>query len=177
MENTPIDFSTLYRLIPDTPDKNPFYIGDTRKTVGVFTMFCTRKKMVPANIKEFTGYKDVSDLLPEGHLINYRQIWSISYDHFLDDAGDLHNRLILELTKDRNAFDIPIVRMIIEKPMNMILCPDSEIIQLSIDDYRVDGWEQGNFKIYNAEMDTDWEILCEAIIFERGTQKPNFIAN
>ena len=131
--------------------------------------------MIPANIKTFPGYKEVEDLLPDGHLINYKQIWSVKYDHYLDESGDLFNRLILELTQDQQAYDIPIIRMIIEKPRNMILCPDIEIIQLSIDDYRIDDWEQGNFKIYGAEMDSNWEIFCEKIIFERGAQRPDFM--
>ena len=114
-------------------------------------------------------------MLPDGHLINYKQIWSVKYDHYLDESGDLFNRLILELTQDQQAYDIPIIRMIIEKPRNMILCPDIEIIQLSIDDYRIDDWEQGNFKIYGAEMDSNWEIFCEKIIFERGAQRPDFM--
>lgn len=131
--------------------------------------------MVPANIKKFSGYKDVADLLPDAHLINYKKIWSIRYDHLLDDAGDLYCQLVLELTQDRNAYDIPIVRIIFKKPTGMILCPDNDIIQLSIDDYRIDGWEHGNFKVYDAEMDTDWELFCETIHFERGQQKPMFI--
>ncbi len=131
--------------------------------------------MVTANIKQFLGYKEVADLLPDGHLIHYKQIWSLRYDHFWDNAGDLQNQLILELTRDRYAYDIPIVRMIFKKPTNMILCPNKNIIQLSIDDYRIDGWELGNFKVYDAEMDTDWELFCKDIIFERGRQKPTFI--
>ncbi len=128
--------------------------------------------MVPANIKEFLGYPDVADLLSEGHLLNFKQVWSLTYGHFLDESGELQSKLILELTKDRDAYDIPTIRIILEKPTNMNIFPDSDIIQLSIDDYRIDGWERGNFSIYDAEMDTDWEIFCEGIVFERGKQLP-----
>ena len=131
--------------------------------------------MVPVNIKKCSGYNDVADLLPDGLLIKYKQVWSIRYDHLLDESGDLYCQLILELTQDRKAYDIPIVRIIFEKPTGMILCPGNDLVQLSIDDYKIDGWEHGNFKVYDAEMDTDWELFCEAIHFERGRQKPRFI--
>ena len=131
--------------------------------------------MVPANIKEFLGYQDVADLLPDGHLIDYKHVWSLYYRHSLDDSGDLFCQLILELTKDRNAYDIPVVRIILEKPTNISLFPDTAITQLSIDDYKIDGWERENFRIYDAEMDSNWEIFCEGIVFERGRQKPDFM--
>ena len=130
--------------------------------------------MTPVNIELLPGYNEISDLLPDGNISNYKQVWSLRFKHNLDESGDLYKELILELTNDREAYDIPIITIIIESPEDMNLFPNLEITQLSIDDYKVDGWSNGNYKIYDAEQDTDWEIYCMGISFKRGRQLPEF---
>jgi len=130
--------------------------------------------MIPVNLKSLPGYSEISDLAPDGHLVHYKQVWSLNFHHELDDTGDLCQELIIELTKDREAYDVPTIKMIIKSPRNMRLFPSWNIVQLSIDDYKVDGWSNGNYHIYDAEQDTDWEIYCMDISFERGRQLPEF---
>lgn len=123
-------------------------------------------------IKSIPGYSEVADLLPDGHLLTYKQVWSLNFCHFLTHSGDLASQLSVELTTNRDAYDIDTVIITFENPSGVKLYPNWDIIQLTIDDCKIDGWEQKNYHVYDAEMDTDWELYCERITFKRGKQTP-----
>ena len=133
--------------------------------------------MIPVNLRLLPGYNDISDLIPDGHLLHYKQVWSLNFRHELDESGDLCKALIIELTKDRDAYDVPTIKLVINTPRDMRLFPNSNISQLSIYDYEVDGWSNASYLIYDAEQDTDWNIYCVGISFERGRQLPEFRSN
>jgi hypothetical protein len=128
--------------------------------------------MKPIDIKKIEGYSNIEDLIPERNFLKYTQLWSMDYTHFMDESGDIKRRLIIELCKDLNEYEKPTIKIILDEPQYMNLCPNNEICGLVIAEMITPGHKASPFlQLYDDEI-SDWKITFKKIRFDRGEQKP-----
>ena len=129
--------------------------------------------MTHADLTKIEGWDAIRELIPEGDFLRFTEIWSLRLEHYLDPAGDLRRQLILELCRDVYEYGAPTVRITMDQPGKMDVCPNSQIRGLGIDDFRQEGWEHTSYHLYDYEG-SDWDVYCEGIAFSRGSQIPPY---
>jgi len=108
--------------------------------------------MLPVDIKKIEGYSKISDLIPEGNFLRYTEVWSVTFTHFLDEVGDVKQRIVIELCEDLNGYDKLTIQIIMDEPWNINLCPNDQILGLTIEDFTLQGYEKPNLRLYDYEM-------------------------
>lgn len=122
--------------------------------------------ITPDAIMKLAGYEEVKDLIPDGHLLRFTDIWRLSLEFYHDESDDLRRRMVLELGCDIHDRDLDRVAMVMESPAQ-ISFPDSwQIMGLAIEDIRDRGLEGLLWSVYDFET-SGFELFCASIRFER----------
>jgi len=112
------------------------------------------------------GYEAVQDLLPDGSFRRCTDIWRLKLEYYRDEAEELKQRMVLELTHDRLDRSADRVALIMESPAEICFPDDTQILGLDVEDIRERGLEKFCWRVYDYEMG-GFELYCVSIRFER----------
>ena len=111
---------------------------------------------------DLPGADAVASVLRGGSWCRLTVVWRLCFEFRVDEAGDLHRYLIMDLGEGFELDEAPLLRVEMRKPRAYSIPDGIQIIGLAIDDISEMRWEGVKYRIYDYE-DSSIDILCESV--------------
>ena len=121
-------------------------------------------------ISSLKGYEQVKELIPNGSLLLFTQIWSLRVQNVLTGDGDFQKNVILELAKDFAPDDADIIRITMRNAGGCVFDNTSQITGFAVLDVQAKQWDGIRYEIYDYEQSAI-KLYCEDIEMEKSNKK------